>query len=47
MGLYARYKIKGLTDDAIAIALNIGMSRLYEIKRSVKRRLINKFGDLL
>ena len=47
MGLYARYKIKGLTDDTIAIALNIGMSRLYEIKRSVKRRLINKFGDLL
>lgn len=47
IGIYGYAKINGLTDEQACDVLEIQQSRLYEIKRALKRRLNNYIGENL
>lgn len=47
LGLYAKCKLQGLNDQQSCIILEIGMPRLYEIKRLLKEYLNLRFNNLI
>ena len=47
MGIFGMAKLNGLTDKQAAEILEIGMERIYEIRRALKTKIHNKFGDIL
>lgn len=47
MGLYGYIKLKNMTDKHASVILEVGMPRIYEIKKALKARLLKEFGDLL
>lgn len=47
MGLYGYMKLKKLTDQHVSTILKVGMPRVYEIRKSLKTKLLKEFGDLL
>ena len=47
LGIFAKCKLKGLSDAEACIILEIKMPRLYEIKRLLKEYLKLRFGNLI
>jgi hypothetical protein len=47
LGIYAKCKLQGLTDQQSCIILEIGMPRLYEIRRLLKEYLNLRFDRLV
>ena len=47
LGLYAKCKLKGLTDQQTCLILEVGMPRIYEIKRLLKEYLNLRFNNLI
>lgn len=47
MGLFGIAKLNNLSDQQAGTILEVGMERIYEIRRALKTKIYKKFGDVL